>query len=122
MKLPRKVTVAAKRSLRWRSPAHCAWVRSHRCVVCDSPTNIEAAHVRLGSNTGMGQKPNDWRVVSLCAGPNANNDGQLGCHNRQHIVGEQTFWRNAKLDPEALIEAFCKASPKTREIREARNG
>jgi hypothetical protein len=39
--------------------------------------------------------------------------------NQQHTVGEQTFWNGT--DIEALIEAFCKASPKAREIKEAQD-
>jgi hypothetical protein len=82
--------------------------------------NIEAAHVRLGSGAGIGQKPDDWRAVSLCAGPHSNADGQLGCHNRQHIVGEETFWNGR--DVEALIAAFIKASPKRAEIERVMKG
>lgn len=63
----------------------------------------------------MGQKPDDWRAVSLC------ND----CHNHdQHQHGEPTFWREYHRRTGAtvfdLIDAFCKASPVAREIREAR--
>jgi hypothetical protein len=58
----------------------------------------------------MGQKPCDWQTVSLCK----------ECHATQHRIGERSFWRTT--DPAELIEAFCKASPKAREIREARNG
>lgn len=57
----------------------------------------------------MGQKPDDWRTVSLCR----------ECHQRQH-TGEATFWQGR--DVEALIDAFCKASPKAAEIRSVRNG
>ena len=72
----------------------------------------------------MGQKPDDWRTVSLCH----------DCHAEQHSVGEDTFWTRAE---EArfgkgvcgekslvwmLIDAFCKASPKAAEIRQVRNG
>ena len=71
---------------------------------------IEVAHVRLGSGAGLGQKPDDWRTVSLCS----------YCHRQQHTIGEETFW-NGK-DVEALIDAFCKASPKAAEIRSVRNG
>ena len=113
--LPRRIPKPAKRSSRWRSAAHCNFVRSHACCNCWSDVAIEVAHVRLGSGAGMGQKPDDWRTVSLCR----------ECHQAQHRVGEQTFWGNRKrdlgFDVEALIEAFCKASPKAREIREARN-
>lgn len=72
------------------------------------------AHVRIGSNAGMGQKPDDWRTVSLCR----------DCHRSQHEQGELTFWRNRNFLPmsklEGLIDEFCKASPKAREIMEAR--
>ena len=67
----------------------------------------------------MGEKPDDWRGVSLCDGPHSNIDGHLGCHNRQHIVGEQTFWADAKIDPEEMIAAFIKASPRRAQIEQA---
>lgn len=112
MTLPPRLAKKPKRSTRWRSQAHCNFVRSHACSVCLSTAAIEVAHVRIGSGAGMGQKPDDWRTVSLCK----------GCHQLQHEKGEQTFWRAFRLDVEALIDAFCKASPKAREIREVRNG
>jgi hypothetical protein len=71
--------------------------------------NRSAHMFRLGSGAGMGQKPDDWRVVPLCREH----------HSQQHTVGEQTFWKG--VDIEALIEAFCKASPKAREIKEAQD-
>lgn len=59
----------------------------------------------------MGQRPHDWRTVSLCQTH----------HSLQHKIGERTFWDEvAKRDPEALIDAFCKASPKAAEIRKVR--
>jgi hypothetical protein len=65
--------------------------------------------VRLGSGAGVGQKPDDWRAVSLC---------QFH-HSMQHSQGEATFWREfVRRDPEALIDLFIKASPKRREIEE----
>jgi len=106
--LPRKIPKSPKRSTRWRSQAHCNFIRSHACSVCDSITAIEVAHVRLGSGAGIGQKPDDWHAVSLCR----------ECHRLQHERGEVTFWRGRDVD--ALIEAFCKASPKAHEIRQAK--
>lgn len=114
--LPRRIREKRKAERRWRSPAHCAWVRGFACCVCGSAANIAAAHVRFGSHTGLSQKPDDWRVVPLCDGPNANIHNQLGCHNRQHIKGEQSFWRDEKIDVEALLDELAKASPKAREI------
>lgn len=104
--LPARITKKRNRSERWRSQAHLTFVRSHHCCIegCQEMP-IEAAHVRIGSGAGMGQKPDDWRAVSLCKSH----------HTRQHEVGERTFW--AGIDVEGLIEAFCKASPKAQEIR-----
>jgi hypothetical protein len=110
-KLPKK----PKREGRFRSQRHRAWVRDHACVVCDSEGPIECAHVRLGSHTGMGQKPDDWRCVPLCGGPE-------GCHQKQHTMGEETFWRKAKKEPQLFIEALIRTSPVRREIEAHREG
>jgi len=69
---------------------------------------IEVAHVRLGSGAGIGQKPDDFRAVSLCR----------DCHQRQHTIGEESFWQGR--DVEALIGAFNRESPKRQEIEAVR--
>jgi hypothetical protein len=103
--LPRRIPKATKRSSRWRSQAHCNFVRDHACSVCGATAPIEVAHVRIGSGAGMGQKPDDWRTVSLCK----------DCHTRQH-TGERTFWQGR--DVEALIRAFVAASPRRAQIEQ----
>ena len=111
--LPRRIPKKTKRASRWRSQAHCSFVRSHECCVpgCDGRP-IEVAHVRTGSGAGIGQKPDDWNTVSLCQHH----------HAEQHRLGEGTFWqRVAWRDPEALIEEFIKASPKRAEINAIRS-
>jgi len=108
--LPRRIPKPAKRSSRWRSQAHCNFVRSHACSVCGSDTAIEVAHVRMSSGAGIGQKPDDWRTVSLCG-------GLEGCHRKQHQIGEPAFWRGR--DVETLINLFIKSSPKRAEIERA---
>lgn len=108
--LPRRIPKPTKRASRWRSQAHCNFVRSHECSVqgCDGRP-IEVAHVRLGSGAGVGQKPDDWRAVSLCRHH----------HDEQHRVGERTFWQKiAWRDVESLIAEFCKASPRASQIRD----
>jgi len=66
----------------------------------------------------MGEKPDDWRTVSLCK----------GCHTLQHEQGEPSFWRYRfgenqwRIKVEALIDAFCEASPKSYDIRQERRG
>lgn len=108
--LPPRKPKKPKAETRWRSQAHLGFVRSHCCSVCHSDAGIEAAHVRIGSGAGMGQKPDDWRAVSLCR----------DCHRKQHEVGERTFWQQAGQDVEVLIDAFCRTSPKASEIRRIR--
>lgn len=109
MSLPPRIPRKPKRASRWRSQAHCNFVRSHACSIPDCAGRpIEVAHVRNGSGAGMGQKPDDWNTVSLCAEH----------HRRQHNIGEGYFWRG--IDVSALIAAFCKASPKAREIEAAK--
>jgi hypothetical protein len=113
--LPRRITKKPKRESRWKSPAHLTFVRGFCCANCGSDANIQAAHVRLGSGTGMGQKPDDWRAVPLCGG-DCERDG---CHTVQHQMGEETFWRDiAQRDPEELIKALIQASPKRHEIEQ----
>lgn len=117
MPLPARLPRKEKRSSRWRSPAHLSFVRKHHCSIpgCQG-LPIEAAHVRMGSGAGIGEKPHDWRAVSLCRDH----------HQQQHTIGEPAFWSNFRAASsetvDDLIEAFCNASPKAREIREARNG
>jgi hypothetical protein len=110
MSLPRRIAKEPKRATRWRSQAHAAFVRSHECCVPGCTARpIEFAHVRLGSGAGMGQKPDDWRGVSLCKAH----------HDEQHRLGEASFWRVAGQNPEALIAAFIKASPRRAQIEQA---
>lgn len=108
-----------KRETRWRSDAHRDWIRRFACANCGERANVEPAHVRFGSHTGMGQKPDDWRCVPLCG----HQEGKAGCHARQHAIGEQTFWADYKAihgqSVEQLIKELCEASPKAREIRDA---
>lgn len=120
MTLPRKIPKSPKRSSRWRSPSHCAFVRSFHCAMCGSSTNVQAAHVRNGSRAGLSQKPDDFLCVPLCAGPNSNVSGGSGCHDWQHEIGEGTFWncyeeRHGQT-VEQLQAELCKASPKRAEI------
>lgn len=111
MALPRRIPKQRNRSERWRSQAHCNFVRSHECVVpgCDRRP-IEVAHVRSGSDAGLGRKPSDYFTVSMCGGP-------MGHHSEQHRIGEGPFERKHGIDLHALAAEFAAASPKAAEIR-----
>ncbi|MCW1431364.1 DUF1364 domain-containing protein [Novosphingobium sp. JCM 18896] len=112
MALPNRLPKKAKRDTRWRSQAHLGFVRSFHCAVpgCQGMP-IEAAHVRLGSGAGMGQKPDDFRAAPLCKFH----------HSSQHSQGEETFWSAYKAasgqSVDQLLDELCKASPKAAEIK-----
>lgn len=100
--LPPKIkTKSGKADIGKRSPAHRAWVRNHGCAACGSVTAIECAHVRLGTDGGMGQKPSDKWCISLCR----------DCHSEQHRIGEASFEVRHGINMRALAEAFLRASP-----------
>jgi hypothetical protein len=72
-----------------RRVRHLAFVRQLTCVACGKAAPSEAAHVRTGTDTGVGIKPGDRYTVPLCS----------GCHARQHRIGELTFWSALSIDP-----------------------
>jgi hypothetical protein len=85
-----------------RFPGHRAWVRGHACSVpgCVS-TDMECAHVRLGTDGGIGVKPSDWWTVSLC----------IHHHAEQHLIGEAAFETRYCIDLKALAQLFAARSP-----------
>ena len=86
--------------------AHRAWVRRHRCsVVGCRNLPIECAHVRNGTDGGLGLKPSDKWTISLC---------QLH-HLEQHELGEATFEQRYDLNLIELASEFARRSPYLRE-------
>lgn len=117
MSLPKRKPKADKPDARWRSPAHRRWITTEFCcAVCGRDAPIEAAHVSMGAISGTGLKSDDWNCVPLCG----TSYGHEGCHQRQHSVGEKTFWLEYALKERQtvfdLIASLCKASPKSAEI------
>lgn len=108
--LIRKLPKKPKRETRFRSQRHLKHVRSFACCNCDSEVNIEAAHVRLGSDGGMGMKPSDYFAVPLCGW----REDDVGCHRRQHAIGERTFWQDKNV--QAIMGELIRTSPVRREI------
>src|SRR5215468_7084923 len=78
----------SKHDLR-RRVQHLAFVRQLPCVACGGAAPSEAAHVRTGTDGGVGVKPGDRYAVPLCA----------SCHVRQHRIGELAFWSALRIDP-----------------------
>jgi hypothetical protein len=115
--LPRKIPKPPKRATRWRSQAHCNFVRGHGCCVPECPDRpIEVAHVRRGSGAGVGQRPDDFYTISLCREH----------HAEQHRMGEVSFERRHRINMAELATEFAAQSPKRAEIeriqRERANG
>ena len=72
-----------------RRGRHLGFVRQLSCVSCGKAAPSEAAHIRTGTDNGVGIKPGDRYAVPLCS----------GCHARQHRIGELTFWSALRIDP-----------------------
>ena len=68
---------------------HLAFVRQLPCVTCGRAAPSEAAHVRAGTDGGVGLKPSDRYAVPLCT----------ACHAKQHRIGEVSFWSALRIDP-----------------------
>jgi len=82
--------------------AHRAWVRRHRCSVpgCRA-LPIECAHVRGGTDGGLGLKPSDKWCLSLCRDH----------HLEQHDIGERAFEQKYSVDLLGLAGEFLLRSP-----------
>jgi len=88
-RIPRPMA-RSKRKLDFRRRSqHLAFVRQLPSVACGKAAPSEPAHVRTGTDGGVGMKPGDRYAVPLCA----------NCHARQHRVGELTFWSALCFDP-----------------------
>ena len=72
-----------------RRVQHLAFIRLLPCVACGKAAPSEAAHVRTGTDGGVGRKPGDRYAVPLCT----------ACHTKQHRLGELTFWSTLRIDP-----------------------
>ena len=100
--LPKRIERSRSSRVQRSFPAHRAWVRRHHCCVpgcMELP--VECAHVRGGTDGGIGLKPSDRWVVSLC---------KLH-HAEQHRVGEVTFQETHSIDLLAIAEEFASRSP-----------
>ena len=88
-RIPRTVARGKPKPNLLRRVRHLAFVRQLPCVACGKAPPSEAAHVRTGTDGGVGVKPGDRYAVPLCA----------ACHAKQHRIGELTFWSALRIDP-----------------------
>jgi hypothetical protein len=63
--------------------AYRKYCRELPCFVTNRE-GVDFAHIRLGSHTGISQKPNDYDAHPL-------NPSE---HRLQHQIGEATYWRD----------------------------
>ncbi|HVJ31608.1 MAG TPA: hypothetical protein VND94_00715 [Terriglobia bacterium] len=92
-----------------RCASHLAWLRTRQCAVARAAGHvcegkIEAAHVRSGTDGGIGIKPSDIYALPLCAGG----------HREQHCIGEAAFERRYGIDLKQIAAEHAKASPHRR--------
>jgi len=92
-----------------RSAGHLQWIRGHCCAACGTAGDmlrgkIEAAHVRTGTDGGMGLKPGDNWTIPLCAHH----------HRDQHQIGEAEFETIFGIDMKAIAAALWAKSPHRR--------
>lgn len=111
VRLPQRRHKNSQRAQDDRScPAHRAWVRGHACCVpgCTN-SEIECAHVRSGTDGGIGLKPSDRYAISLCRDH----------HAEQHRIGGATFELQKQINLTAIASKFEAQSPHLRRRRPA---
>lgn len=93
-------------------PRHRQWVRGFQCAVQndDCGGDIECAHVRSGTNGGMGLKPGDEWCIPLCRDH----------HHEQHTIGEMAFEKLYGIDMKVLARGLARNSP-VQEVRQRVN-
>lgn len=106
----------------FRSADHGKWIRSLPCMICGRPRHVAAAHVRKGTDGATGVKPSDFYENPLCDG-DLDEGRFFGCHNRQHKMGEVTFWNMhgglERAIEHALSIAECSPCDRTRKAAAA---
>lgn len=102
LRFPNRLPPEPRKTTSRTCAAHRAWVRRHRCCVPDCRrTPIECAHVRGGTDGGLGLKPSDKWTISLCRFH----------HLEQHEEGERTFEAKYDLNLVDLAIEFARRSP-----------
>lgn len=111
MPLARKHRNSGRANTMRRNNAHLQWVRGHCCCACGAVFNIQAAHVRIGTDGGIGMKPTDAFVIPLCA----------ACHQRQHDIGERSFEIEARINMLKIAAELAGKSPHLARLKREQN-
>lgn len=88
---------------------HIRWIRQHYCAVKglnghECKGKIEAHHVRLGTDGGIGLKPSDHWAVPLCG----------AAHRTLHDRGQISFETLWAVDLKEIAEGLAARSPALR--------
>ena len=88
---------------------HIRWIRQHYCSVKgmnghECKGRIEAHHVRMGTDGGMGIKPSDKWAVPLC----------VTAHKALHDQGQITVEARWGVDLKSIAEVLAERSPALR--------
>ena len=78
----------------------------------DCSNRIEAAHVRIGTDGGIGMKPSDCWTIPLCS----------SAHREQHKIGEAPFEKRYGIDMKKIAADLWRISPHGIKYRKAREG
>lgn len=84
-----------------RNSKYLKWLRTQNCVVSGEKAQC-AHHIRLETNGGSGLKPSDYFCIPL-----KNEYHTTGAH-ALHIIGEDTFFKQFKLNRDELFLKFLK--------------
>lgn len=102
LRFPNRLAQGRRKTSSSTCAGHRAWVRCHSCSVAGCRRlPIECAHVRCGTDGGVGLKPSDKWTISLC---------QFH-HLEQHEIGEMGFGKKYDLDLRSLALEFARRSP-----------
>jgi hypothetical protein len=94
MSSPLAATTAPNPSPTERGNAlHLAYIRTLPCLFCGRLGPSDPAHIRTGTDGGIGLKPSDRFTVPLCRDD----------HRHQHQVGERTFWHEVGMEIEDVV-------------------
>ena len=88
---------------------HLRWIRQHFCAVNgldghECRGRIEAHHVRLGTDGGVGMKPSDHWTVPLCG----------TAHRSLHDKGQVSLETLHDIDLKEIAEGLASRSPALR--------
>ena len=100
--MPDLKDISAAKRPRQHDEKYLAFIRQQPCCLCGDISDVQAAHLRIGSindgkrETGMGEKSSDKWALPLCRQH----------HAQQHRMNEREFWASYGINPFALAMTY----------------